>query len=115
MRSHATELPKKQRVLALKTALSAKAKDGKLVILEDVKAKDHKTKTAASTLGKFGFDSVLIVDGKVVDTNFKRATNNLPKVDVLPSIGANVYDILRRDTLILTKEAVADLTERLKG
>jgi large subunit ribosomal protein L4 len=115
VRSHATELPKKQRMLALKTALSAKAKEGKLVILEDAKAKDHKTKTAAATLGKFGFDSVLIVDGKAVDTNFQRATSNLPKVDVLPSIGANVYDILRRDTLVLTKDAVADLTERLKG
>lgn len=114
VRSHATELPKKQRQLALKTALSAKAKEGKLIILEDAKAKDHKTKTAAVTLGKFGFDSVLIVDGKV-DTNFQRGTSNLPKVDLLPSIGANVYDILRRDTLVLTKEAVADLTERLKG
>jgi len=107
--------PWAQKGTGLKTALSAKAKDGKLVILEDAKAKDHKTKTAAATLGKFGFDSVLIVDGKAVDTNFQRATNNLPKVDVLPSIGANVYDILRRDTLVLTKEAVADLTERLKG
>ncbi len=115
VRSHATELPKKQRMLALKTALSAKAKEGKLVILEDAKAKDHKTKSASTQLGKFGFDSVLIVDGKVVDTNFQRATSNLPKVDVLPSQGANVYDILRRDTLVLTKEAVADLTERLKG
>lgn len=115
VRSHATELPKKQRMLALKTALSAKAKEGKLVILEDAKAKDHKTKTAAATLGKFGFDSVLIVDGKAVDSNFQRGTSNLPKVDVLPSIGANVYDILRRDTLVLTKDAVADLTERLKG
>ena len=115
VRSHATELPKKQRQLALKTALSSKAKEGKLIILEDAKAKDHKTKTAATTLGKFGFDSVLIVDGKAVDTNFQRGTNNLPKVDLLPSIGANVYDILRRDTLVLTKEAVADLTERLKG
>ncbi len=115
VRSHATELPKKQRMLALKTALSAKAKDGKLVIIEDAKAKDHKTKTAATKLGKFGFDSVLIVDGKIVDTNFKRATSNLPKVDLLPSIGANVYDILRRDTLVLTKEAVSELTERLKG
>ncbi len=115
VRSHATDLPKKQRQLALKTALSAKVKEGKLVILEDAKSKDHKTKTAAETLGKFGFESVLIVDGKVVDVNFQRATSNLPKVDLLPSMGANVYDILRRDTLVLTKEAVADLTERLKG
>ncbi len=115
VRSHATDLPKKQRQLALKTALSAKVKDGKLIILENAKTTDHKTKTAADKLKKFGFESVLIVDGKIVDTNFQRATSNLPKVDLLPSQGANVYDILRRDVLVLTKDAVADLTERLKG
>jgi len=114
VRSHATELPKRIRKLALKTALSAKAKEGKLIILDDAKAKDHKTKPMASAFKKFGFDSALIVGGKEIDVNFARATANLPKIDVLPSVGANVYDILRRDTLVLTKEAVAEITERLK-
>ena len=115
VRSHATALPKRIRRQALKTALSAKAKDGKLIILDDAKAKDHKTKPMAAALGKFGLESALIVGGQEIDPNFARATANLPKIDVLPSQGANVYDILRRDTLILTKEAVANLTERLKG
>lgn len=114
-RDHATSLPKKIRALALKMALSAKARDGKLVIIDEAKAKDHKTKPMATNLAKFGFDSALIVGGKEIDVNFARATANLPRIDVLPSVGANVYDILRRDTLILTKEAVNDLTERLKG
>ena len=114
-RDHSTGLPKKMRLLAMKTALSAKAKDGKLVIIDEAKAKDHKTKPMAASLAKFGFESALIVGGKEVDVNFARATANLPRIDVLPSGGANVYDILRRDTLVLTKEAVNDLTEKLKG
>ena len=69
----------------------------------------------AAMLGKFGFGSAVIVGGKEIDPNFARATANLPGIDVLPSQGANVYDILRRDTLVLTKEAVSDLTEKLKG
>lgn len=114
-RSHATSLPKKVRALALKMALSGKAKAGKLIILDDAKAKEHKTKPMAKAFGKFGIDSAVVVCGKEVDANFARATANLPRIDVLPSQGANVYDILRRDTLVLTKEAVSDLTERLKG
>lgn len=114
-RSHATDLPKKIRMLALKMALSAKAANGKLVILDEAKAKDHKTKPMAAALGKFGFASALIVGGKEIDVNFARATANLPRIDVLPSAGANVYDILRRDMLVLTKDAVSDLTEKLKG
>lgn len=113
-RSHATDLPKKLRALGLRMALSAKKNAGKLVILDDAKPKDHKTKAMASALTKMGVESALFVTGKEVDANFARATSNLPKVDVLPSQGANVYDILRRDTLFLTKEAVTDLTERLK-
>lgn len=113
-RSHATDLPKKLRALGLRMALSAKNNAGKLVVLDDAKPKDHKTKAMASALTKMGVESALFVTGKEVDANFARATANLPKVDVLPSQGANVYDILRRDTLFLTKEAVADLTERLK-
>lgn len=113
-RSHATELPKKVRKLALKTALSSKAKDGKLVILDAIAPKDHKTKAMAKAFEKLGFESALIIGGKEIDANFARATSNIPKIDVLPSQGANVYDILRRDVLVLTKDAVNDLTEKLK-
>lgn len=115
VRSHATELPKKVRQLAMKSALSAKAAEGKLIIVDALAPKDHKTKAMAQAFKAMGFDSALIVGGKEIDANFARATNNLPKVDVLPVQGANVYDILRRDTLVLTKDAVSDLTERLKG
>ncbi|MCI5059830.1 MAG: 50S ribosomal protein L4 [Alphaproteobacteria bacterium] len=115
VRSHATELPRRVRQNAMKAALSVKAKEGKLIILDDAKAKDHKTKPMAAAMSRFGFDSALIVGGQEIDANFARATSNLPMVDVLPSQGANVYDIMRRDTLMLTKDAVADLTKRLKG
>jgi len=115
VRSHATDLPKQVRKAALISALSTKAKDKKLIILDEAKAKDHKTKPMAANIARFGFDSALIVGGKEIDANFARATSNLPKIDVLPSQGANVYDILRRDVLVLTKDAVNDLTERLKG
>jgi large subunit ribosomal protein L4 len=115
VRSHATELPKKVRRLAMKIALSTKAAAGKLVIIEDAKAKDHKTKPMADALAKFGFKSALIVGGAEIDANFARATANLPRIDVLPVQGANVYDILRRDVLFLTKDAVTALTEKLKG
>lgn len=114
-RDHSTGLPKKMRQLALKMALSAKARDGKLIIIDEAKAKDHKTKPMAKALAKFGFESALIVGGQEIDVNFARATANLPRIDVLPSQGANVYDILRRDTLVLTKTAVNDITEKLKG
>jgi large subunit ribosomal protein L4 len=114
-RSHATGLPKKVKQLAMKMALSMKAKAGKLVVIDDAKASSHKTKAMAQAFGKLGFESALIVGGKEVDANFARATSNLPKIDVLPVQGANVYDILRRDTLVLTKDAVAALTEKLKG
>lgn len=113
VRSHATELPKKIRALALKSALSAKAKNGKLIILDAATATDHKTKPMAVAFKALGLESALVVTGKEVDANFARATSNLPRIDVLPSQGANVYDILRRDILVLTKDAVSDLTERL--
>lgn len=115
VRSHATGMTKKARKLAMRTALSAKAKDGKIVILDALTAKDHKTKAMAQAFTKLGFESALIVGGKDIDVNFARATANLPRIDVLSSVGANVYDILRRDVLVLTKDAVADLTESLKG
>jgi large subunit ribosomal protein L4 len=115
VRSHAHELPRRIRQLAMMSALSAKAKEGKLIVLDDAKAKDHKTKAMASAFKKLGFESALIIGGKEIDANFARATANLPKIDVLPVQGANVYDILQRDTLVLTKDAVDALTERLKG
>ncbi len=115
VRSHATELPRKVRQMAMKSALSTKAKEGKLIVVDALAPKDHKTKAMAAAFKALGFDSALIVGGKEIDANFARATRNLPRVDVLPVQGANVYDILRRDTLVLTKEAIADLTERLKG
>jgi len=115
VRSHATELPRKVRQMAMKSALSTKAKEGKLIVVDGLNPKDHKTKAMVAAFKAMGFDSALIVGGKEIDANFARATNNIPRIDVLPVQGANVYDILRRDTLILTKDAVADLTERLKG
>lgn len=115
VRDFSTSMPKKIRVLALKMALSSKVKDGKLIILDDAKARTHKTKPMAEAVAKFGFDSAIIISGKEIDANFARALSNIPKIDLLPSTGANVLDIMRRDTLVLTKEAVKDLTERLKG
>jgi large subunit ribosomal protein L4 len=113
-RSHAHDLPKKVRKLALKTALSAKQAEGKLVVLDEAKLAAPKTRELAERLSKLGWSSVLIVDGAQVDGNFARAAANLPGVDVLPQQGANVYDILRRDVLVLTKDAVQHLEARLK-
>jgi large subunit ribosomal protein L4 len=114
VRSHATELPKKVRKLALKTALSSKQADGRLIVLDEAKGKTAKTKDLAKKLGKLGWSSALIIDGPTVDEQFRRAAANLPGVDLLPQQGANVYDILRRDTLVLTKDAVQHLEARLK-
>lgn len=114
VRSHAHDLPKKVRKLALKTALSAKAADGKLVVVDAAAAGTPKTKDLAARLSKLGWGSVLFIDGAAIDGNFALASRNIPFVDVLPSQGANVYDILRRDTLVLTKDAVAALEARLK-
>ncbi len=112
-RDHATDLPKKVRALGLRCALSAKAKDGKLIVLDEAVASEAKTKVLAGQLAGLGIASALIVTGAEVDGNFGLAARNLPLVDVLPSQGANVYDILRRDTLVLTREAVRLLEERL--
>ena len=114
VRSFSTDLPKRIKRLAMKSVLSSKAKAGKLIILDDIKVKDHKTKSMAAALIKMDIKSAVIVGGKDVDANFARATSNIPLIDVLPSQGANVYDIMRRDLLVLTKDAVSDLTERLK-
>ncbi|MEE9545274.1 MAG: 50S ribosomal protein L4 [Rhodospirillales bacterium] len=114
LRSHAHKLPKKVRRLALKTALSAKQADGKLVVLDTAKMKKAKTADLAKHITKLGWRSVLLIDGAETDPNFSRAAANIVGLDVLPSQGANVYDILRRDTLVLTKDAVEQLVERLK-
>ena len=114
VRSHAFDLPKKVRTLALKTALSAKAAEGKLIVLDQAKLSAPKTKELATRLKALGWGSVLVIDGPALDDNFALASRNIPFVDVLPSVGANVYDILRRDTLVLTKDAVAALEARLK-
>lgn len=115
VRDHSTALPKKLRKLAMKCALSAKAKDGKLIILDKAEAKSHKTKPMAEAFARLGLESAFVVGGQEVEVNFARATANLPRIDVVPSAGANVYDILRRDILVLTRDAVNDFTERLKG
>lgn len=114
VRSHAYDMPKKVRALALRVALSAKAADGKLVVLDQAKLSAPKTKDLASRFAKLGWGSVLVIDGASLDDNFALASRNMPFVDVLPSVGANVYDILRRDTLVLTKDAVQALEARLK-
>lgn len=112
--SHAIDLPKKVRKLALKTALSTKLAEGKLKVVSDAVLKDAKTKGLAGKLKGLGLDSALLIDGKVLDENFARAARSLRNIDVLPEQGANVYDILRRDTLVLTKAAVEALEARLK-
>jgi large subunit ribosomal protein L4 len=114
VRSHAHDLTKKVRKLALKTALSAKAAEGKLVVLEAAAAETHKTKELAARLATLGLTSALIIDGSNLDDNFAKASRNIPLIDVLPEQGANVYDILRRDTLVLTRNAVEQLEARLK-
>ena len=114
VRSHAFDLQKKVRRLGLKIALSAKQDEGKLVVIDAAHIGEAKTKALRARFAALGWDSVLIIDGSVVEDNFARATRNLPRVDVLPQQGANVYDILRRDTLVLTREAVRHLEARLK-
>jgi large subunit ribosomal protein L4 len=114
VRSHAHDLTKKVRKLALKTALSSKVKDGKLIIWDGTAGASGKTKDLTAKLKTLGLKSLLVIDGPAVDEKFALAARNIPNVDVLPQQGANVYDILRRDTLVLTKAAVEHLVERLK-
>ncbi|MGY6409787.1 MAG: 50S ribosomal protein L4 [Alkalilacustris sp.] len=114
-RSHAHDLPKRVRALGLMHALSAKAVAGKLVVLEDIAMAEPKTAALAKAARELGWRKVLVIDGAAVDENFARAARNLDGVDVLPSVGANVYDILRRDTLVITKAGVEALEARLKG
>ncbi len=113
-RSHAIDLPKKVRALALRHALSAKAKDGGIVVLDKASVKDGKTKALQTHFEKLGLKNALIIDGAEVDNGFRLAARNIPNIDVLPVQGINVYDILRRHTLVLTKAAVEALEARFK-
>jgi large subunit ribosomal protein L4 len=113
-RSHAHELPKKFRALGLKHALSAMAQSGKLVVLDAAEMAEAKTSILAKAAKELGWKRVLIIDGADVNENFARAARNIEGIDVLPSMGANVYDILKRDTLVITKAGVEALEARLK-
>ncbi len=114
VRSHAIGLPKKVRALALRHALSAKRASDALVVLDEAKLKAPKTRELRRALDDMGLRSVLVIDGTEVDENFRRAARNIPMVDVLPAAGINVYDILRRDTLVLTKAALEQVEARFK-
>ncbi|MBU3888799.1 MULTISPECIES: 50S ribosomal protein L4 [Methylosinus] len=114
VRSHEHDLPKKVRVLALKHALSAKAKDGAIVIWENADLAEPRTKLLKAGFDKTGLSSALIIDGAEPQVNFALAARNLPRIDVLPVQGVNVYDILRREKLVLTRAAVDALEARLK-
>jgi large subunit ribosomal protein L4 len=113
-RSHAIELPKKVRALALKHALSAKAKAGDIVVLDAAKLAEPKTKVLKQNFEKLELANALIIDGVDLDVGFAKAARNIPNIDVLPVAGINVYDILRRRKLVLTKAAVAALEARFK-
>jgi large subunit ribosomal protein L4 len=112
VRDHGFSLQKKVRQLGLKSALSTKVREGKLVILDKLSS-DGKTSTLRAKLAKCGINNALIIGGAEIDAMFSRAASNIPLLDVLPQQGINVYDILRRDTLVLTKDCVAHLEERL--
>jgi large subunit ribosomal protein L4 len=114
VRSHAIGLPKKVRALALRHALSAKAKDGGIIVLDKATVKDGKTKELQSRFAKLGLTNALIIDGAEVEASFRSAARNIPNIDVLPVQGINVYDILRRQVLVLTKAAVEALEARFK-
>ena len=113
-RSHAFDLPKKVRALGLKHALSAKVAAGELVIVENLNIAEAKTSAVAKAVKENGWKRVLVIDGAEVDANFALASRNIEGVDVLPTIGANVYDILKRDTLVITKAGIEALEARLK-
>ena len=114
VRSHAIDLPKKVRALALRHALSAKAKDGGLIVIDKAALKEAKTKALAQQFDKLGLSNALIIDGAEIEANFRSAARNIPNIDVLPVQGINVYDIVRRKTLVLTKAALDVLEARFK-
>ena len=112
--SHAHDLPKKVRALALRHALSAKVQAGELIVWEDAKLSEAKTKALLGVFAKADLKNALIIDGAVLDQNFALAARNVPQIDVLPVQGANVYDIMRRGKLVLTKAAIEALEARFK-
>jgi large subunit ribosomal protein L4 len=114
VRSHAFDLPKKVRALALRHALSSKAKEGSLIVLDSAVLPEAKTTALREQLGKLGVTNALVIAGAEVDKNFGLAARNIPNVDVLPNAGLNVYDVLRRRTLVLTKDAVAAIQARFQ-
>ena len=113
VRSHAIDMPKKVRKLALKTALSAKLQEGSLFVLESARMDKPQTKIVAAMFAQQGWDKPLIIDGSEINEAFAKAARNIKYVDVLPQQGANVYDILRHKQLVLTKDAIKQLEERL--
>ena len=113
-RSHEHDLPKKVRALGLKHALSAKAKASSIIVIDELKLADAKTKALAAHLASLGLSNALVIGGAELDQNFKLAATNIPNIDVLPVQGINVYDILRRGTLVLSKAAIEALEERFK-
>ncbi|TPV97586.1 MAG: 50S ribosomal protein L4 [Beijerinckiaceae bacterium] len=114
VRSHAHDLPKKLRALALKHALSAKAQDGAIIVWQEARVADAKTKSLKASFAKLGLTNALIIDGSAPEANFRLAARNIPQIDVLPAQGINVYDILRRKKLVLTKAAIDALEARFK-
>ena len=111
-----SSLNKKVRALGLKMALSAKAKDGKLVVVDNLDVKEGKTRTLQAQLGKLGFGkTALVIDGDALNVSFAHASSNLQGVNLMPAIGANVYDIMRHETLVLTRAAVEKLEARFNG
>jgi large subunit ribosomal protein L4 len=114
VRSHAIDLPKKVRALALKHALSSKAKDGGIIVIDKASLKEAKTKSLLAQFGKLSLANALIIDGAELEMNFASAARNIPNIDVLPIQGINVYDIMRRKTLVLTKAALDALEARFK-
>lgn len=114
VRSHEYALPKKVRALGLRHALSAKVKASSLIVIDDLALAEAKTKGLVADFAKLGLTNALVIGGAEVDVNFKRAATNIPNIDVLPVQGINVYDILRRGTLVLSKAAVEALEERFK-
>jgi large subunit ribosomal protein L4 len=115
VRSHAFDLPKKVRALALKHALSSKAKAGSLIVLDEAKVAETKTAALRASFEKIGVTNALVIAGAEVDANLKLAARNIPNVDVLPNAGLNVYDVLRRHTLVLTKDAVEAIQQRFQS
>lgn len=114
VRDHSFSMQKKVRKLALKSALSSKQAEGKLIVLDKAAMKSPKTSDLVKSLGKLNWGTTLVIDGAELDENFRLAARNVAGIDILPTQGANVYDILRRDTLVLTQDAVEKLVERLK-